>query len=79
LVTDRFLDIQIEYLGFVLSDDKVSRGVKRQRLVSELYPESRASRCFQDLAKRLAKSPPTSRPKGNTNLFWHHLVRNTPG
>jgi flagellar biosynthesis protein FlhG len=79
LVTDRFLDIQVEYLGFVLNDDKVSRGVKRQRLVSELYPESRASRCFQDLAKRLAKSPPTSRPKGNTNLFWHHLVRNTPG
>jgi flagellar biosynthesis protein FlhG len=79
LVTDRFLEIQIDYLGFILNDDKVTKGVKRQRLVSELYPESRASRCFQDLAKRLAKSAPTSRPKGNTNLFWHHLVRNTPG
>lgn len=79
LVTDRFLDIHVDYLGCVLKDDKVTRGVKRQRLVSELYPEAKASRCFLDLARRLIKSTPGSRPKGNTNLFWHHLVRTTPG
>jgi flagellar biosynthesis protein FlhG len=78
LVTDRFLDIHIDYLGCVLRDDKLTRSVKHQRLVSDLYPESRASRCFTDLAKRVAKLPPGSRPKGNTNLFWHHLVRTTP-
>jgi flagellar biosynthesis protein FlhG len=79
LVTDRFLDIRVDYLGCVLKDEKITRGVKRQRLVSELYPEAKASRCFQDLARRLMTSSPASRPKGNTNLFWHHLVRNTPG
>jgi flagellar biosynthesis protein FlhG len=78
LVTDRFLDIHIDYLGCVLRDDKLTRSVKQQRLVTDLYPESRASRCFRDLAKRVAKLAPTSRPKGNTNLFWHHLVRTTP-
>jgi hypothetical protein len=51
--------------------------VKHQRLVSDLYPESRASRCFTDLARRMARLAPPSRPKGNTNLFWHHLVRST--
>jgi flagellar biosynthesis protein FlhG len=78
LVTDRFLDIHIDYLGCVLRDDKLTRSVKQQRLVTDLYPESRASRCFRDLAKRVAKLAPASRPKGNTNLFWHHLVRTTP-
>ncbi len=78
LVTDRFLDIHIDYLGCVLRDDKLTRSVKHQRLVSDLYPESRSSRCFTDLAKRVAKLAPVSRPKGNTNLFWHHLVRTTP-
>jgi flagellar biosynthesis protein FlhG len=78
LVTDRFLDIHIDYLGCVLRDDKLPRGVKHQRLVSDLYPESRAGRCFADLARRVAKQAPASRPKGNTNLFWHHLVRTTP-
>jgi flagellar biosynthesis protein FlhG len=78
LVTDRFLDIRIDYFGCVLRDDNLTRGVKHQRLVSDLYPESKASRCFSELAKRMSKLSPASRPKGNTNLFWHHLVRTTP-
>jgi flagellar biosynthesis protein FlhG len=78
LVTERFLDIHIDYLGCVLRDDKLARGVKHQRLVSDLYPESKASRCFADLARHMIKLAPSSRPKGNTNLFWHHLVRDTP-
>ena len=78
LVTDRFLDIRIDYFGCVLRDDNLTRGVKHQRLVSDLYPESKASRCFSELAQRMSKLSPASRPKGNTNLFWHHLVRTTP-
>jgi flagellar biosynthesis protein FlhG len=78
IVTGRFLDIRIDYLGCVLRDDNLTRGVKHQRLVSDLYPDSKASRCFSELAKRMSKLSPASRPKGNTNLFWHHLVRTTP-
>jgi flagellar biosynthesis protein FlhG len=78
LVTERFLDIHIDYIGCVLHDEKVTRGVKHQRLVSELFPESKASRCFRDLAQRIERLAPGSRPKGNTNFFWHHLVRRRP-
>jgi flagellar biosynthesis protein FlhG len=78
LVTNRFLDIHIDYLGCVLYDEKVTRGVKHQRLVSELFPDAKASRCFTDLARQIVKLAPTSRPKGNTNFFWHHLIRHTP-
>lgn len=78
LVTERFLDIHVDYLGCVLRDEKVTRGVKHQRLVCDLYPASRASRCFTQLAERMVKASPASRPKGNTNFFWHHLVRTTP-
>lgn len=75
LVTGRFLDIRIEYWGHILRDDHLARGVKHQRLVSELYPESRAGRCFTELARRVIATPPAHRPKGDTHLFWHHLVR----
>ncbi len=78
LVTDRFLDIHIDYLGCVLYDDKVTKGVKHQRLVSDLFPDAKVTRCFNDLARRIVRQSPTSRPKGNTNLFWHHLIRHTP-
>lgn len=75
LVTHRFLDIEIEYQGCVLYDEKVTKGIKRQKLISELFPGAKASRCFVDLAKKISEAAPASRPKGNTNFFWHHLMR----
>ena len=75
LVTHRFLDIEIEYQGCILYDDKVTKGIKRQKIISELFPGAKASRGFVELAKKIAETAPASRPKGNTNFFWHHLMQ----
>ena len=74
LVTDRFLDISIEYLGYVMFDEKVTRGVKSQRIVSEIYPNSEASRCFKDISRKVSNMFPLNIPQGNSNLFWNHLM-----
>src|SRR5210317_114360 len=74
LVTDRFLDITIEYLGYVLFDDKVTKGVKSQKVVSELYPETLASKCFMDISKKISSMSPLDLPRDGSNLFWQHLV-----
>ena len=74
LVTDRFLDINIEYLGYVLFDGKVTKGVKNQKIVSELYPDTLASRCFTDISRKISSMSPLNLPKGESNLFWRHLV-----
>ena len=74
LVTDRFLDINIEYLGYVLFDGKVTKGVKNQKIVSELYPDTLASRCFTDISRKISAMSPLNLPKGESNLFWQHLV-----
>jgi flagellar biosynthesis protein FlhG len=76
LVTERFLDMTVDYLGSVLVDAKMIKGVKQQKLVSELYPDTHASKCFDDLARKIFTQPPTNVPKGNSNFFWHHLVEN---
>ena len=73
LVTDRFLDIQIEYLGCIVNDEKVTRGVKNQKIVSELFPDTQASRCFRDLARKISAMPPMNLPKDGSNLFLQHL------
>ena len=78
LVTDRFLDISSEYLGCILYDAKVTKGVKNQKIVSELYPDAQSSGCFKDLARKIANSPPLNLPQGGSNLFWRHLVQNNP-
>jgi flagellar biosynthesis protein FlhG len=73
LVTDRFLDINIEYLGCILKDENVTRGVKSQKIVSELYPDSQASRCFRDLARKISAMVPVNSPKDGGHLFLQHL------
>jgi flagellar biosynthesis protein FlhG len=74
LVAERFLDMHIDYLGCVLFDANVTKGVKHQKLVSDLYPDTRASKCFSDLARKIFYSPSTHVPKGDSNFFWHHLI-----
>jgi len=74
LVAERFLEMTIDYLGSVLFDANITKGVKHQRLVSDLYPDTRASKCFSDLARKIFYSPSTHVPKGNSNFFWHHLI-----
>jgi flagellar biosynthesis protein FlhG len=74
LVAERFLDMTIDYLGSVLFDANITKGVKHQKLVSDLYPDTRASKCFSDLARKIFHSPSTHVPKGNSNFFWHHLI-----
>ena len=76
MVTGRFLDMTLDYLGSVLFDAKITQGVKQQKLVSELYPDTQASRCFSDLARKISASPPTHVPQGGSNFFWHHLIEN---
>jgi len=74
LVAERFLDMNIDYLGSVLFDAKITKGVKQQKLVTDFYPDTRASKCFSDLARKILHSPATRVPKGNSNFFWHHLI-----
>ena len=76
MVTERFLDMNIDYLGSVLFDANITQGVKHQKLVSELYPDTQASKCFTDLAQKIFASSPTHVPRGGSNFFWHHLTEN---
>lgn len=76
LVAKRFLDISIEYIGYVLADRNVTKGVRLQKIVSELYPDTIASRCFASLAENVCKLPPPQFPKGDAKIFWKNLVQN---
>ncbi|MDY6845113.1 MAG: flagellar synthesis regulator FleN, partial [Thermodesulfobacteriota bacterium] len=75
MVANRFLDISIEYLGCVLFDKNVTIGVRHQKIVSEIYPETQASRSFTCLARTICESSKPHFPKGDSNFFWEHLLR----
>jgi flagellar biosynthesis protein FlhG len=73
LVADRFLNITIEYVGFVLADQQVKEGVRRQKIVAEMKPEAAASRCFVSLAKTLLNTPPPDLPGKGSRSSWRDL------
>jgi flagellar biosynthesis protein FlhG len=57
LVTDRFLNIKIEFYGGIALDENIRKGVRQQKVVSELAPLSKASRNFATLARKIASTP----------------------
>ena len=74
LVTQRFLDIDFKYIGHVVSDVKIPKGVRRQKLVSQLYPDSPSSSCFKDLAEKLSKIQNHVNGKEPSNFHWKNLI-----
>lgn len=57
LVTDRFLDISMEYYGCILMDENVKKGVRQQKAVTEMAPMTKASRNFVELARKITSTP----------------------
>jgi len=64
-VSRKFLEAEIQYKGFILEDERVSKAVRSQKPFTELYPDSNASLCIQKLADSFAgtKQDPVSAGK----------------
>jgi len=76
LVTERFLDISLNYIGYILLDENIPRAVRQQKVLGEAYPNSHANRCFNTLAKKICKLPLLKNSKGNIQFFWRRLLQN---
>ncbi|MFH1624588.1 MAG: MinD/ParA family protein [Pseudomonadota bacterium] len=75
LVAERFLDISINYLGYIVRDENIPKAVRQQRVLGEAYPNSQANRCFDALAKRVCELPVPANSKGNIQFFLGHLLQ----
>lgn len=54
LVASQFLDVKIDYYGGIVLDENLKKGVRQQKVVSELSPLTKASRNFASLARKIA-------------------------
>ncbi len=54
LVADRFLNVNIDYYGGIVLDENLKKGVRQQRVVTDLSPLTTASRNFAALARKIA-------------------------
>ena len=78
-VTERFLEVTLEYAGWVPFDEHVRRAVQRQRSVVDAYPSSKASQSFMDLAREVDRWPVPAAPRGHLEFFVERLVATAAG
>lgn len=76
-VTERFLDVALQYVGCIPFDEAVKKAVQRQRAVSDVYPRSKAALAYRALAQKADSWPLPSSPKGHLEFFVERLVQST--
>ncbi len=74
LVLDRYLGVKLDFTGYILNDQNLVKSVRHQKLISELFPESRASKCFLELAQKINKMEFNIDKKGTIQFFWNKLL-----
>jgi flagellar biosynthesis protein FlhG len=78
MVADRFLDVKLNVLGYVLEDDAVANAVMRQEALLTAYPTSPAARCFHQLVRNYLQVS-TPRPKRGIAGFLERFFRRRAG
>mgnify|MGYP000085433250 FL=1 len=74
-VTDRFLDVALQYVGSIPFDEAVKKSVQRQRAVLDAYPRAKASLAYKSLAQKADGWPLPSSPGGHLEFFVERLLQ----
>lgn len=74
-VTDRFLEVALQYVGAVPYDESIRKAAQRQRGVYEAFPRSKASLAIRGIARKVDAWPLPSSPRGHLEFFVERLVQ----
>jgi flagellar biosynthesis protein FlhG len=74
-VADRYLDVQLDYVGDVPDDACMGKAVRAQRTVLEAFPGSQAARAFKKLAAAADNWPMPPSPSGRLQFFLERTLQ----
>ncbi|MCX7817076.1 MAG: MinD/ParA family protein [Syntrophales bacterium] len=73
-VTDHFLSVHVDFLGYIVVDDNFKEAVKRQKALVEIFPHSPASRCLQEIAEKICTETVEYDDEGLLSFFNEAFV-----
>ncbi len=73
-LSNRFLGVGVEYLGYVNNDAAIARATRERVPVVVGYPSSLASQRLQSIASKILALPIESSQSSGISLFWKRLV-----
>jgi flagellar biosynthesis protein FlhG len=73
-VTDRYLDVALDFMGMIPQDEYLRKAIQKQRPVTQMYPRSKSSIAFKKLAEKADKWPMPSTAGGRLEFFVERLI-----
>jgi len=67
--TNHFLDLPIEYLGYLPHDKNIPKAVNKQKLLTEVFSNSRASKSLSKITEELCRRQPEDCENGTIKFF----------
>jgi flagellar biosynthesis protein FlhG len=74
-VTDRYLDVSLNYAGAVPYDETLRKAVQKQTAIIDAYPQSKAARAIRNLALRIEGWPIKAEAGGYLEFFVERLIQ----
>lgn len=73
-VAQKFLNVSLDYKGFIPADIDLRKATKSQQLVIREMPRSASSLAIRMLSEKLSGHNALANPKGGMQFFWERLV-----
>ena len=73
-VTDRYLDISLDYVGAIPFDDALRKAVQKQKPVVEVFPQGMATQAIKRLAHKIDNWPIKNCPGGYLEFFVERMI-----
>jgi len=74
-VTDKYLEVQLDFMGIVPYDDYLRKAVQKQRAVIDAYPRSKSALAFKSLSVKADKWPIQGNAGGHVEFFVERLIQ----
>jgi len=74
MVTDKFLDVSLDFLGAVPYDKSVKMAVQKQKPVTLAFPSSPAAKAFYQMSQKIVRWPFAKTPGGQLEFFVERLI-----
>ncbi len=73
-VTDRYLDVALDFMGVVPEDEYLRKAVQKQRAVVDAFPRSKSALAFKKLASKADSWPVPASVGGQLSFFIERLI-----
>jgi len=72
--TNHFLDLPIEYLGYIPRDLNVPKAVKKRKLIAEAFPDTKAVKFMSKIVKELYRKKPHEYESSTIKFFGRPII-----